>query len=110
MIDGEGQTVTRLIEENRDRIVAACRRHRVARLDVFGSALGDSFDPGRSDVDFLVAFEHMTPFERTDEYFALRRELESILNVRADVVLDGAVRNRYVAAAIDRSRQQLYAA
>ena len=32
-----------------------CRRYGVARLELFGSAAGDAFDPQRSDLDFLVA-------------------------------------------------------
>ena len=43
------------ILRHRDTLVALCRRHGVARLDVFGSAArGVDFDPARSDVDLLV--------------------------------------------------------
>jgi predicted nucleotidyltransferase len=36
---------------------SACRRHRVVRLEVFGSAVdADRFDPNRSDIDFIVSF------------------------------------------------------
>ena len=46
-----------LIEARRPAIAALCRRFRVQRLEVFGSAArGDDFDPARSDADFLVAF------------------------------------------------------
>lgn len=34
-----------------------CRRYGVARLELFGSAAGDAFDPQRSDLDFLVEFD-----------------------------------------------------
>lgn len=34
-----------------------CVQHRVERLDIFGSAARDDFDPESSDVDFLVQFE-----------------------------------------------------
>ena len=52
--------------EKRDRIVAACVRHNVSRLDVFGSALRDDFRPGESDIDFLVEFAPMDPYARAD--------------------------------------------
>ena len=47
-----------LIEQHREAIADICRRFGVCRLAVFGSAarLVD-FEPERSDVDFLVAFE-----------------------------------------------------
>ncbi len=38
------------------RVEAFCRRWRIKRLEVFGSALRDDFDP-QSDVDFLYTFE-----------------------------------------------------
>ena len=45
-----------LIAERRSQIADICRRFGVRRLAVFGSAArGQDFDPGRSDVDFLVA-------------------------------------------------------
>lgn len=33
-----------------DAIAAACRRHQVRRMHLFGSALRDDFDPSRSDL------------------------------------------------------------
>ena len=38
------------------RLAAVCRRHRIARLSLFGSVLTDAFGP-ESDVDVLVEFE-----------------------------------------------------
>jgi uncharacterized protein len=99
-----------LIDEKRDEIAAACARFGVARLDVFGSSLGDDFRPGESDVDLLVEFIPMDAAERFEAYFALGETLEQILGVEVDLVTTGAIRNRYVAAEIDRTKQQLYAA
>ena len=48
-----------------------CIKHRVERLDLFGSAARDDFDPETSDLDFLVEFEPMPPREHTDSYFGL---------------------------------------
>jgi predicted nucleotidyltransferase len=43
------------IDQKRTALAALCRRHGAARLEVFGSAArGAGFDPGRSDIDFLV--------------------------------------------------------
>ena len=50
------------ILRHRETLAALCRRHGVARLDVFGSAArGVDFDPTRSDVDLLVEFAPSTP-------------------------------------------------
>ena len=52
------------IAKRRPELMALCRRHGVARLEVFGSAARhDDFDPMSSDADFLVTF---TPATRND--------------------------------------------
>lgn len=43
----------RLIEINMDKIVALCKKYKVAKLWVFGSILTDRFNDD-SDVDFSV--------------------------------------------------------
>ena len=42
-----------LFEEKLDELSALCRQHKVARLELFGSAASDAFEPGRSDLDLL---------------------------------------------------------
>ncbi len=58
--------MVRLLEDNRGAIEDLCQRYRIARLDVFGSALRDDFRPGESDLDLLVEFGPMSPYERAD--------------------------------------------
>ena len=96
--------------EKRDRIVAACVRHNVSRLDVFGSALRDDYRPGESDIDFLVEFAPMDPYARADAYFDLLDDLRGLFGDAIDLVMAGAVQNRTIAAEIDRNRKIIYAA
>ena len=65
-------------------IADVCRRHRVQRLNVFGSAAraGD-FEPGRSDADFLVDFHGGSTFERI---FDLTDDLEAVLGVPVHLI------------------------
>jgi predicted nucleotidyltransferase len=46
------------VSSKRDALAALCRRFRIQRLEVFGSAArGADFDAHRSDADFLIVFE-----------------------------------------------------
>jgi hypothetical protein len=45
------------ISSHREELRELCRQFHVRRLDVFGSATGDDFDPARGDLDFLVEFD-----------------------------------------------------
>lgn len=99
-----------LLESKREAIVNACVHYGVVRLHVFGSALGDEFRAGHSDVDLLVAFGEMDSFDRIDAYFDMLDELRALLGVDVDLVMVGAVKNRYILADIERTKQLLYAA
>jgi len=102
--------MARVVEGKKQVIAQACRRFRVARMYVFGSALRDDFVPDASDIDLLVEFEDMSPFELVDAYFGLLAELERILDRPVDLVMADAIKNRYIAQDIERTRRLLYAA
>lgn len=63
-------------------VVDFCRRHRIERLSLFGSALRDDFGP-ESDLDVLVEFAPgCTPGLA---FFAIQDELSAILGRRVDL-------------------------
>ena len=99
-----------ILESKRELIAAACARHGVLRLDAFGSALRDDFRLGESDVDLLVDFGPVDSYAIVDAYFDLLDELRSLLGTEVDLVMVDAVKNRYIAADIARTKQALYAA
>jgi len=99
-----------ILEDRLDAIRAACERFHVVRLDVFGSVLRNDFEPGRSDVDLLVDFGPMSPYDKPDAYFGLLDDLRAILGSDVDLVMLGALKNRYIREDVDRTRQVLYAA
>jgi predicted nucleotidyltransferase len=99
-----------VLEDNREAIAALCAKHGVSRLDVFGSALGEEFRAGESDLDLLVEFGAMDGYVKAVACFDLLDELEELLGVEVDLVMTGAVKNRYIARDIERTRRLLYAA
>lgn len=102
--------MVRVLENKREAIAEACARFGVTRLDVFGSALRDDFRLGKSDVDLLVEFRPMDPFALVDAYFGLLDELRELLATDVDLVMRDAIKNRYIAANVERTKQALYAA
>ena len=99
-----------VIEDRREAIVALCRKYGVIRMDVFGSALRDDFRPGESDVDLLVEFGPRDPYTLADDYFDMLEELRGVLGEPVDLVMVGAIKNPYILADIEQSKQPLYAA
>ena len=98
------------IRENREALEALCRRFRVRRLELFGSAASAGFDPETSDLDFLVEFEKLEPEGYADTYFGLLEGLSSLFQRKVDLVMPSAVKNPYFRESIERSRTVLYAA
>lgn len=90
-------------------IPALCRRYGVARLELFGSAAGEAFDPEHSDLDFLVEFDADSS-RLFDRYFGLKESLEALYGRHVDLVTAGSLRNRYFIEALNNSRQLVYAA
>ena len=99
-----------LIESFRPRIATLCRRFHVRRLDIFGSAARDHFDPERSDVDFLVEFEPDNPLAGLEAYFGFKQALEELFGRKVDLVAAGRVPNPYLRRSIEQSRQNVFSA
>jgi hypothetical protein len=99
-----------VLDNRRPEIQALCKKYGVLTLDVFGSAATGSFVPGRSDVDFIVAFGPRGPGTLFQRYFGFRRELADLLACNVDLVMVGALRNRFFVQAVNETRRPLYAA
>ena len=98
------------ISDKKDELAELCRRYGVARLEVFGSAArGTDFDPRSSDADFLVEFRLDDGRATLRQYFDFAEALRHTLGRPVDLVESGAVRNPYLRAAIDKSRELVYA-
>ena len=102
--------MVREIEDHRVAIEALCRRFQVRRLELFGSAVGETFDQKSSDLDFLVEFDDRPTTGYADAYFGLAEALKDLFHRDVDLVVLSAVKNPYFRESIERSRTLLYAA
>lgn len=99
-----------LIDENREALASLCERRRVARLELFGSAVTGDFHAQASDLDFLVEFLPLEPGEHADAYFSLQESLEALFHRPVDLVMTRAVKNPYFLQSVNQTRTVLYAA
>jgi len=99
-----------LAQPQLDAIAAACRLHQVQRMHLFGSALRADFDPNSSDLDLLVEFQAIDPTQLVRAYFDLERQLIAITGKPVDLVMEDAVRNPYIRADIEATKQLIYEA
>ena len=73
------------LAELRGRLHPFCVKHRIRRLDLFGSAARGEAGP-RSDVDLLVTLEESEPVS-TAELLEMAGEAEEVVGAPVDFVL-----------------------
>ena len=99
-----------VIENHRSQLAEVCRRFGVERLDVFGSASRDDFDPQRSDVDFIVRFREPERPGYADRYLGLAEGLEHVLGRSVDLLTERSLRNPLFVRQIGADRVLVYGA
>ena len=97
------------VETHREEVVGLCRRYGIARLEVFGSAATNTFDPARSDIDFLIEFDD-NPNDLFKRYFGFKEALDACFGQPVDLVMIGAMRNAYFIESVNSTRRLVYAA
>ena len=94
--------------------IGSCRslpQYHVRRLELFGSAATERFDPNSSDLDLVVDFEPQSPMGPFHQYFDFHAALERLFDRKVDLVERSAIRNPYFRQAVTQGRRELlYAA
>lgn len=88
-------------------IESLCQCCGVRRLDLFGSATRENFDPARSDLDFLVTFQEGAT--ALDNFLRLAEGLEELLGRPVDLVIERSIRNPYFHKTVNATRRLVYA-
>lgn len=101
--------MTNLIDLHREEVATLCRKWGARRLDVFGSAIRDDFDPATSDLDFLVDFDDVSPARYAQAYFSLKEGLERLFGRPVDLVTGSSLANPYFRERIASASRTVYA-
>jgi len=98
-----------LIADNLDQIAALCRKYRIRKLELIGSATADDWDPESSDIDLIA---DLGEYERgvADRYLGLGRSLEALFGRRVDLLTPPMITNPYLLLAVNRQRRTIYEA
>lgn len=97
-----------VLERSKAGLAEECRRFGVRRLEVFGSAAREDFDPERSDFDFIVSFGDKTPGTYADRYYDFASAVEKLLGRRVDLLTERCIRNPYFRREVEDARKIIY--
>ena len=99
-----------LIQNNLGAIIAACKKHHVEIISLFGSAAKNAMHE-ESDIDLLVEFSNdIDVLDYADNYFSLLDQLQEILNRKVDLVSSKSLKNPILKEEVYQSKVDLYAA
>ena len=96
------------ISQQQVNLATLCRRYRVRRLQLFGSAVTGAFVPATSDLDFIAEFADTQTADYADRYLDFAEALEKLFNRRVDVLTKRAIRNKIFRAEVERTAQVIY--
>lgn len=96
------------VSEQQATLATLCRKYRVRRLQLFGSAATDGFDTVTSDLDFVAEFADTKQVDYADRYYDFAGALERLFNRPVDLLTPGAIRNPYFRAEIERTAKIVY--
>ncbi len=98
------------VEERADDLKRLCLIYGVRRLDLFGSASTGLYEPGESDLDFLVEFQPAAMNAYADAYFGLLEALGILFGRPVDLVVASAIKNPYFLQSVEKTRAPIYEA
>jgi predicted nucleotidyltransferase len=88
------------LDEIRRTAEPICQRHRVRRLDLFGSrARGE--ERTDSDIDFCVLLEDLPPSEYSKQFFGLLHDLEDALHTTIDLLTPDSIKKASLRSSLE---------
>lgn len=97
----------KLIENNIQKIIDLCRKHKVSKLFVFGSILTSRFND-ESDVDLVVDFNKAEVKDYFDNFFDFKYSLEELLGREVDLLEEQTIKNPYLKKNVDATKTLIY--
>jgi predicted nucleotidyltransferase len=98
------------IESKIPQMQAICKRHPVASLSIFGSAVTGGFREHESDIDLLVKMADVPTVEYGNAYFSLLKEFEELFKGPVDLVTEPSLTNPYIKANVEATKVLIYGA
>ena len=97
----------KLIENNIQKIIDLCKKHKVHKLFVFGSVLTSRFNDN-SDVDLIVAFNKAELSDYFDNFVYLKYGLENFVGRKVYLLEEQTIKNPYLKKNVDATKTLIY--
>ena len=95
------------LKDHIEQIKQLCNAYHVKTLFAFGSVVTDKLKL-ESDIDLLVDIDNNDPIAYSDNYFALKFQLEDVLKRPVDLLEDKYLKNPFLKKQIDNTKVLIY--
>jgi len=95
------------LKDHIEQIKQLCNAHNVKSLFAFGSVVSDKLKP-ESDIDLIVDIDNEDPIDYSDNYFALKFQLEDMFNRPIDLLEAKALKSPFLKKQIDNTKVLVY--
>ena len=95
------------LKDHIEQIKLLCNAYHVRSLFAFGSVVSNKLKT-ESDIDLVVDIDSKDPINYTDNYFALKFQLEGIFNRKIDLLEEKAIKNPFLKKQIDNTKVLIY--
>ena len=95
------------LKDHIKQINLLCNTHNVRSLFAFGSVVSDKLEP-ESDIDLIVDIDSNDPIDYSENYFALKFQLEDMLHRPIDLLEAKALKNPFLKKQIDNTKVLVY--
>ncbi|WP_339658989.1 nucleotidyltransferase domain-containing protein [uncultured Polaribacter sp.] len=96
-----------LLDQHIKRVKTLCKKHKVEKLYLFGSATNNTFTD-ESDIDFLVKFNISDLSLYFDNYISFKENLSKIFKREVDLVEEQTLKNPILINSINKSKELIY--
>ena len=86
----------KLIENNIQKIIDLCKKHKVHKLFVFGSVLTSRFNDNSDVSDYF------------DNFFDFKYALENLFGRKVDLLEEQTIKNPYLKKNVDATKTLIY--
>lgn len=95
------------LKDHIEQINKLCSTHDVRSLYAFGSVVSGKTN-SESDIDLVVDISTEDPIDYSENYFAIKFQLEDMLNRSVDLLEDKAIVNPFLKKQIDNTKILIY--
>ena len=97
----------KLIENNIQKIIDLCKKHKVHKRFVSGSVLTNRLSEN-SDVDLVVDFNKTEVSDYFDNFFDFKYALENLFGRKVDLLEEQTIKNPYLKKNADATKTLIY--